>query len=634
MREHAGAAMKGILYPWLGAAWLVLALLCAAAVPAGAQPAEDGEPQYVESLERHQRRIEGLIDERLSALVPSGNYVLRARVSGERVTVPAPRVSGTQLDLPGFRPADGSELPQEERVRVDQVAVRIVVQEDLPEADRQYIRTVVPLLADFRPERGDRLDLQVIAPGTAQGTEPGVAQEPVPPGEEAAAPQAQQPPAQPRPAQAAQPQAEPAPAEGPLGLTPLDWLLIGLMGLILLLLLVVLLRVFFLPSPEQQPPQPAYAAAPAPEAAARQRARESEQEEAALETERRQAAQERLVRNLRSSVVKALFARPELGTQLVEQWRNEPARLNTLIHALGPQLARRAVLPHLDAETYRGLEETVRGEDMPSAEKLAETLKQANLFLVTREITEPEQVQSDPFGFLRELSWGQIAWLIKEEPLRVKAIVLSRINPDDTARILESIPREQQLEIAVHIGNIQSLPLDMLQSVGENLAEKAREVPDERSVDIEGPRTLVDLMTRTDAQTSRYLLQAMRAKDRHLSEAVEKRFFLFDALPLVPDDALRQVVRTMPSQRVIEAISGAPQELQRRAIMAFPENARAGLVNTLRAARVAPETTEAARRDMVRRFQALADEGRIDLKQISDAWRAQGAQADSEAEAS
>jgi len=194
---------------------------------------------------------------------------------------------------------------------------------------------------------------------------------------------------------------------------------------------------------------------------------------------------------------------------------------------------------------------------------------------------------------------------------------------DDTARILESMPKDLQLELAVNIGNLHDLPLEMAHSVATDLAQKARHVPDARLVDIEGPSALVDLMARTSSETSRYLLDGMKSKDTKLSQEVEKRFFMFEAIPLVPDEVLPQAVRTMPSSVVVHAMQGASQDLQRKVIMAFPEQARTGLVTALRASRAEPDAVEEARRQVVAKFRELGRQGRLDLKQISEAWQAQ-----------
>jgi flagellar motor switch protein FliG len=167
----------------------------------------------------------------------------------------------------------------------------------------------------------------------------------------------------------------------------------------------------------------------------------------------------------------------------------------------------------------------------------------------------------------------------------------------------------------------------MMEGVAMDLAEKARHVPDARTADVEGPRALVDMMGRTSAATSLYLLQSMKTKDRKLSEQVEKRFMVFEAIPLVPDDILPQVVRSIPSAIVIQAMQGASQDIQRKVVLAFPEQARPGLVNSIKAGKFDAATVDEARRQLVGRFQTLAELGRIDLKAISSAWQASASKA-------
>lgn len=323
----------------------------------------------------------------------------------------------------------------------------------------------------------------------------------------------------------------------------------------------------------------------------------------------------------RDTLVKSLFSREDLSRQLLESMGETPGKLSGLIHSLGTQVARSALLPHLSTERYQTLEQTMLGEKEPETQRQIDLLREANLFMMTQELVQPEVVRPDPFAFLDRLSRGQVAHLIKDQPVRVKSLVLSRIDPEDTAGIMETYNQDMQLEVAVQIGNLHDTPLEMAQNVGRELAQMVSSLPDPRTVDVEGPTALVDLMGRTSADTSRYLLQSMKSKDTALAEQVEQRFFLFDSITLVSDELLPQAVRTMPSATVVQALQGADQEIQRKVIMAFPEQARAGMVNSVRAADFDEETIREARRQVVRKFQALAAQGKIDLKQISDAWQ-------------
>jgi flagellar motor switch protein FliG len=562
-------------------AWAVTLLL--ALVLAGVGPtarAQQATVQYVDSLEAYQRTIEGLVGERLSSLLNSGDYIVRASVSGTRERVRSGAAPGPNLDLPGFRPSGSEPTAGEARFRVEQVVVRIVLNKQLPAADLQYIRTIVPILADFRADRGDRLDLQVTAgePGQAAGF------------------------------------GAPGGALGddmPFGLSWQEWLLVGVLVLLLLVLLVLMWR---LAAPRRVEPPAAVPAPPAPA---------PRPEPAVDPAEQRRAEQERQLSELRHSVIKRLFGRPELGRELLGEWSGSPNKMADLAAALGPTIARQAMLPQLGREEYLALEEKTHSAQAPDASRQLNTLREAHLWLLAQEVMRPELLRPNPFRFLDSLTWGQIAHLIKDEPVKVKAIVLSRLKPEDTARILEALPKELQLEIAVTLGNLQDLPLEMAESVATDLAQKARYVPDPRLVEIEGPSALVDLMGRTSSATSRYLLEAMKSKDTRLSLEVEKRFFMFEAIPLVPEDIMPQAVRTLPSGIVVQAMQGASPELQRKVIMAFPEQARTGLVTALRASRAEPDAVAEARRQVVAKFQELGRQGRIDLKQISAAWQAQ-----------
>lgn len=567
--------------------------------------AQESPPQIVDSLEAHQRRIEGLVDERIRALIPSGDYVMKANVTGTPSRLPRGAVEGTAIDLPGFRPTSNEALPGEARFRVDLVQVRIVINQEIPESDLQYLRTIVPILAEFRPERGDRLDLQQIKAIPKPGSEEAAVAEVI---EAGGKPGEEMTPFGPMPKV--------------LGLSWWQWLLIAVLGFFLLMFLIVVWRLVSAFTSRKVHMQEAAAAAAAPKPPPPQK-----DESAELERERQKLEVERNTNDLKHSVVKRMFARPELGRELIAEWQTSPTKINSLIHAMGPTIARAAILPHVGRERYQELEETVRSERAPDSSKMLSALRDASLFMVSQEITNPEMIRPNPFRFLETLSWGQTAHLIKDEPVNIKAIVLSRIDPAKTAMVLEPLPKDLQLEIAANIGNLHDLPLEMADSVARDLAEKARSVPDARLVDIDGPAALVDLMSRTSSATSRYLLGAMKSKDTKLSQEIEKRFFMFEAIPLVPEEIMPQAVRTLPSSTVVIALQGADTEIARKVIMAFPENARPGFVTALRASRADPEAVEEARRRVVGKFQELGRQGRLDLKQISDAWQAEQSKA-------
>ena len=552
--------------------------------------AQQGGKNLIDSVEPYQKRLETLISDRLNAMVPNQNYLLRVFVYGRNVQVPIPAQQRQSFELPGFSQGGVPQGPQTiDKFEIERVAVRIVINEPTAPEEVDYLKNIVPLIAEFDEGRGDEVSIEAVPP------KPKVKKPTNETGEEDAS------------------------SSFLPDLEGRDWLLVGALGLISLLLLLMLLRLWFQPKPKQAP-QPQYSAA-SPLSAEMERSmaeRRKEEEEALALRER-----EEKLAGLRAGLVKNLFARTELGKELVNDWAGQADKIGTLIHALGTNIARKGLLPHLSRDQYSELEQSVlEGKKPPTMDNQIKVLQEAYLYTIGQDVSNPESLRPDPFSFMDKLSWGQIALLIKSEPVNIKAIVLGRCNPTDAGKIMETMTQDEQLEVAVGLGNMQDMPLEMAQDVARDLGVKARSLPDARTVDVFGPQALVDVMTSTSSNTSQYLLNAMRSKDTKLSDAVEKRFFLFESLPMVPPEVMPQIVRALPSNTVIQALVGADPDLQRQAIMAFPEQARSGMVTTLRAAQFDDETVMEARRLVVRRVQTLADQGRIDLKQISDAWQA------------
>lgn len=612
--------------------WMVFAVLALFFLPVERvlAQAEDGA-QLVDSIEEFQQRIDGLVRERLSSLVPSNAFVLRIFVMGKPVKIPVASAGADVVtgELPGFKRGGKIKIKRTiEKFQIDQVSVRVMINADLTPEDVEYVRTIVPLLAELRPDRGDSLDIRVVPPKKkkrAFGAE-----------EEEKSLWEQ--------------------------LDIRDLILTSLLALILLVLLVLMFRVLFLPKEKMAPPprrRPAYQPEPEPyQPQQPQQPPPMQQHQAPMQQPQQpmsQAAQgimqgapvgspadqEALatqaqlteLEQLKHSVVKNLFSRPDLGKELITSWADKAEKMKGLITALGPAIGRQAMLPHVNREKYQQYEEAVFiGQPATIADQVA-LLKEAQLFLLAQDLLHPESSKPNPFAFLDHLTFGQVGHLLKSEPMNVKALILSRMKPEDSARVVAPLSSEEQLELAVHMGNLSNMPLDMAEGVAFDLAKKARDVPDARIVDIHGPHALADVMSETPAEVSRYLLKAMRAKDAKLSEKVDKRFFVFDAITLVPQDVLPQAVRSVPSNIVTQALQGADPELARRVIMAFPEQARSGMVNSVRAAQFDEETIQEARRQLVRRFQVLGDQGKIDLKQITDVWQSQS-ESDAQAEAS
>ncbi|MCH8888758.1 MAG: hypothetical protein IIC13_19455 [SAR324 cluster bacterium] len=246
-----------------------------------------------------------------------------------------------------------------------------------------------------------------------------------------------------------------------------------------------------------------------------------------------------------------------------------------------------------------------------------------------KEITTSVLKSLDSFSFLDALTWGQVNYLIKEETVDVKVIVLSRLKSQDVARIMVMMPEKVQLELAVQFGALQALAPEKFMEVAINLAEKAKKVPDAEKLKLKDPAALLDnflegtaklpeTIGQTSPETREGLLADMKSQYAKPSKAVENHFFRFDYISLLHVNELSEAFRTLPWATVVAALHGASDEIQRKVITVFSDKSRSSLALAMRRSRADKKTINEARRRVVAKFQRLSQMGRVNLKNFQE----------------
>jgi len=293
--------------------------------------------------------------------------------------------------------------------------------------------------------------------------------------------------------------------------------------------------------------------------------------------------------------------------------------LTQLLAVIGPETARSLFGRVMPQDSFLELEQLARDAKVSTAEANT-TLKNVAMFLLTRKLIAPEQPTTNLFGFLEEMSTGQVSYLINDEPSKIKAIVISRLISEQAAEILHNISKDERTLVAVELGRLSELPTKLVEQVAYNLADKARTVPDENSVSVDGIRFVADVLGDADPTTREELLNGLRVTDQKLSEEIESRCFIFDSIPFVPREVLVEVVRKLPPDVVVTAISGADKSIQEAVVLCFPEQTRKAIVSALKAKKPSAEEIREARQQFVKSMRSMSDANKVDLREVNSAF--------------
>ncbi len=318
-------------------------------------------------------------------------------------------------------------------------------------------------------------------------------------------------------------------------------------------------------------------------------------------------------------IVKQLIGRLDWKQELVQEMSRDKQSMDMLtqfIATLGLSSSRKLFSETIPQNTFLDLEKLAE-EAHPSAEDSNVVLKDIQKFLLTKQLTEPEQNKSNPFAFMDQLTTSQIGFLVKDEPAKIKAFVIARLDSEEAAKIMRDLSKDERTNVALELGKLHELPLELVEKIGYNLAEKARHVPDEGTVGVDGIKFIADVLGDLDNSTRQELITGLRTSDIKLSEDIESHCFIFDSIPEVPKDILLEVVRKLQPDDVITAISGSTSEIKESTIMCFPEKSRAALVSSLKSKTPDSEEIRSARRMFTDAMREMADSGKLDLQEVN-----------------
>ena len=606
--------------------------------------------ERVKSLSIRQFEIEEAIRNGLKYYLDTKDYVLRVKLFGEeRATLVsmANELGFGQLNAP---PSSSSEKYWEiTRMRVD-----LVMHKEVSPSVSTYISEIVPILSGLDYERGDELVFIPIVP-----TEPFTEQFDVPAEEGLPDPMAKavQEEVAPKEKEAAMsPDGEPSTEEEgqPLDEEPfwlrmndIEKILAGMMLLLIILFLWVLwkLRKIKVKSAEQadfpalMPPQsetpqlpssPQQGFVPIPDSNDKLlngNGHEFQANDALII-----ADNERLIQD----IVKQLIGRDDWKQELVQEMSRDKQSmdmLTQLIATLGMSTSRKLFAGTIPQKTYLDLEKFAE-EANPSPEDENAVLKDIQKFLLTKQLTDPEQNKTNPFEFMDQLTTSQIGFLVKDEPAKIKAFVFGRMDSEEAAELLRELPKDERTKVALELGKLHELPLELVEKIGYNLAEKARHVPDEGTVGVDGIKFIADVLGDLDNTTRQELINGLRTSDIKLSESIESHCFIFDSIPDVPKDILLEVVRKLQPDDVITAISGSTSKIKEAAIMCFPEKSRAALVSSLKTKSPNSDEIRTARKLFIEAMREMADAGRLDLQEVNTKFAQSSSESEPEAKES
>jgi len=218
---------------------------------------------------------------------------------------------------------------------------------------------------------------------------------------------------------------------------------------------------------------------------------------------------------------------------------------------------------------------------------------------------------------IEALKWMEakaVAQIISGEHPQIAAIVLSHLEPEQSASILPLLSEEMRTDVLMRIASLNEVPQSALTELDQLVEKQANAAPPVTLRRIGGARTVANILNAMERDKSGDELGKIEKADGTMHQQIKDLLFIFDNLLDVDDRGIQALLREVGSDVLAVALRGAEPEVQEKILRNMSKRAAEILKDDMEARGPVKLTdVEAAQKEIVVIAQRLAEEGTISL---------------------
>lgn len=190
---------------------------------------------------------------------------------------------------------------------------------------------------------------------------------------------------------------------------------------------------------------------------------------------------------------------------------------------------------------------------------LAKTLPKDQVSSIMEEIRGP--AGRTMWEKLANVNETVLATYLKNEYPQTVAVVLSKVRPEHSARVLAELPEDFAMEVVMRMLHMEAVQKEVLDSVEQtlraefmsNLSKTARRDPHE---------LMADIFNSLDRSTESRFMSALEERSRDASERIKALMFTFEDLGKVDPSGIQTLLRNVEKEKLALALKGASDALK------------------------------------------------------------------------
>jgi len=151
---------------------------------------------------------------------------------------------------------------------------------------------------------------------------------------------------------------------------------------------------------------------------------------------------------------------------------------------------------------------------------------------------------------------------IQSEYPQTAAFLLSKMNIDQAAMVLQSLGEEEQVDIILRMATLTNVKSEVVDEVREVLKNQLKGSLLSQDEQVGGPKTAANILNYVDRSIEQRILSEIEESYPELAEEIRNLMFTFDDLKKLDDRSIQTVLKEVPRDVLVLALKTASEEIK------------------------------------------------------------------------
>ena len=165
------------------------------------------------------------------------------------------------------------------------------------------------------------------------------------------------------------------------------------------------------------------------------------------------------------------------------------------------------------------------------------------------------------FAFLNKADSKSLYSALQNERPQTMALVLSYVEPDKAAGVIEQLPPERQVRVVEAIATMESASPAAVKIIEKEMERKFSSIIVNSNVKVGGVDYVADIMNNLDRSSEKSIFDGLSVNNAELADEIRKRMFVFEDIITLDDRAVQRFLRECDQRDLVLALKTANDDV-------------------------------------------------------------------------